>query len=119
VITVEGRPCATIAVAFGVTDNRYTSGVPFMVGGDPTSTTTEDTTESTTEQVRFTAGKVFVLDRHGEPLMPCHPARARQLLDGWNYHHQKEETKTMAHNSNGGAFPPRPEGRGLHAPEER
>ncbi len=50
-------------------------------GGDPTSTTTEDTTESTTEQVRFTAGKVFVLDRRGEPLMPCHPARARQLLD--------------------------------------
>jgi len=46
-------------------------------GGDPTTTTTE----STTEQVRFTAGKVFVLDRHGEPLMPCHPARARQLLD--------------------------------------
>jgi 5-methylcytosine-specific restriction endonuclease McrA len=24
---------------------------------------------------------VFVLDRHGQPLMPCHPARARQLLD--------------------------------------
>jgi len=24
---------------------------------------------------------VFVLDRRGEPLMPCHPARARQLLD--------------------------------------
>ena len=24
--------------------------------------------------------RVFVLDRHGKPLMPCHPARARQLL---------------------------------------
>jgi hypothetical protein len=24
--------------------------------------------------------RVFVLDRHGEPLMPCHPARARALL---------------------------------------
>ncbi|MGW6272826.1 RNA-guided endonuclease IscB [Streptomyces sp. NPDC055060] len=24
--------------------------------------------------------RVFVLDRHGRPLMPCHPARARQLL---------------------------------------
>jgi hypothetical protein len=35
VIMVEGRPCATIAVAFGVTDNRYTSGVPFMVGVTP------------------------------------------------------------------------------------
>ncbi|NLY65253.1 MAG: HNH endonuclease [Alcaligenaceae bacterium] len=23
---------------------------------------------------------VFVVDRHGKPLMPCHPARARQLL---------------------------------------
>ena len=23
---------------------------------------------------------VFVLDKHGEPLMPCHPARARKLL---------------------------------------
>ena len=26
------------------------------------------------------AGRVFVLDRHGKPLNPCHPARARQLL---------------------------------------
>ncbi len=24
--------------------------------------------------------KVFVLDKHGNPLMPCHPARARKLL---------------------------------------
>ena len=24
--------------------------------------------------------RVFVLDRHGRPLMPCHPGRARQLL---------------------------------------
>lgn len=45
--------------------------------------------------------------------------RLIQRGDGWNYHRQKEETKTMAHNRNGGAFPPRPEGRGLHAPEER
>ena len=57
-------------------------------GGDPTKTTTENTTESTTEsttentteEVSLTAGRVFVLDRRGEPLMPCHPARARQLL---------------------------------------
>jgi len=27
-----------------------------------------------------TAGRVFVVDRHGHPLMPCHPARARKLL---------------------------------------
>jgi len=27
-----------------------------------------------------TAPRVFVLDRHGHPLMPCHPARARKLL---------------------------------------
>jgi 5-methylcytosine-specific restriction endonuclease McrA len=27
-----------------------------------------------------TAPRVFVLDRHGYPLMPCHPARARKLL---------------------------------------
>lgn len=27
------------------------------------------------------AARVFVLDRHGSPLMPCHPARARKLLD--------------------------------------
>jgi len=26
--------------------------------------------------------RVFVLDRHHQPLMPCHPARARQLLAG-------------------------------------
>lgn len=45
--------------------------------------------------------------------------RLIQRGDGWNYHRQKEETKTMAHLSNGGAFPPRPEERGLHAPEER
>ncbi len=27
-----------------------------------------------------TASRVFVLDKHGHPLMPCHPARARKLL---------------------------------------
>ena len=27
-----------------------------------------------------TAARVFVVDRHGNPLMPCHPARARKLL---------------------------------------
>jgi len=27
-----------------------------------------------------TAPRVFVLDKHGHPLMPCHPARARKLL---------------------------------------
>ncbi|MGW2558301.1 RNA-guided endonuclease IscB [Streptomyces sp. NPDC001514] len=26
------------------------------------------------------ASRVFVLDKHGRPLMPCHPARARELL---------------------------------------
>jgi 5-methylcytosine-specific restriction endonuclease McrA len=26
------------------------------------------------------AARVFVLDRYGKPLMPCHPARARELL---------------------------------------
>jgi 5-methylcytosine-specific restriction endonuclease McrA len=30
--------------------------------------------------VRTTPTMVPVLDRHGRPLMPCHPARARQLL---------------------------------------
>ncbi|MFD8984948.1 RNA-guided endonuclease IscB [Streptomyces sp. NPDC059564] len=30
---------------------------------------------------RRTASRVFVLARGGEPLMPCHPARARELLD--------------------------------------
>ena len=29
---------------------------------------------------RETAPRVFVLDKHGHPLMPCHPARARRLL---------------------------------------
>ncbi|MDA8399978.1 MAG: RRXRR domain-containing protein [Actinomycetota bacterium] len=28
----------------------------------------------------ITASRVFVVDRHGHPLMPCHPARARKLL---------------------------------------
>ncbi|MFI9766997.1 RNA-guided endonuclease IscB [Streptomyces sp. NPDC052415] len=28
----------------------------------------------------FGACRVFVLSRHGQPLMPCHPARARELL---------------------------------------
>ena len=30
--------------------------------------------------VRVTPAMVPVLDKHGNPLMPCHPARARQLL---------------------------------------
>ncbi|MFD7258097.1 RNA-guided endonuclease IscB [Streptomyces sp. NPDC059874] len=30
---------------------------------------------------RWTSNRVFVLARGGEPLMPCHPARARELLD--------------------------------------
>ncbi|MET9320273.1 RRXRR domain-containing protein [Streptomyces sp. NPDC003038] len=30
---------------------------------------------------RRTASRVFVLAKGGEPLMPCHPARARELLD--------------------------------------
>ena len=30
----------------------------------------------------FMSYKVFVLDRHQKPLMPCHPARARKLLKG-------------------------------------
>jgi hypothetical protein len=25
--------------------------------------------------------RVFVLNKHKQPLMPCHPARARKLLD--------------------------------------
>lgn len=29
---------------------------------------------------RITVSRVFVLDKHGHPLMPCHPARARKLL---------------------------------------
>jgi len=29
---------------------------------------------------RITAARVFVLDKHGHPLMPCHPSRARKLL---------------------------------------
>jgi len=28
----------------------------------------------------ISASRVFVLDKHGHPLMPCHPARARKLL---------------------------------------
>lgn len=31
---------------------------------------------------RPTASRVFVLAKEGEPLMPCHPARARELLAG-------------------------------------
>jgi len=34
---VEGRPYATIAVAYGVTDNRFTPGVPLTVGVTPPS----------------------------------------------------------------------------------
>ena len=39
-------------------------------GGDPTTTASPKTEHP----------QVLVLDRHGKPLMPCHPARARQLL---------------------------------------
>ncbi|MFD0359279.1 RNA-guided endonuclease IscB [Streptomyces sp. NPDC127110] len=33
------------------------------------------------DALRRTASRVFVLAKGGEPLMPCHPARARELLD--------------------------------------
>lgn len=53
------------------------SAGPSATGGsDPITSTTEQFQDSPTPSF----GKVFVLDKHGEPLMPCHPARARQLL---------------------------------------
>ena len=32
-------------------------------------------------QTNQSQSRVFVLDKHQKPLMPCHPARARQMLD--------------------------------------
>ncbi|MCY0927349.1 RNA-guided endonuclease IscB [Streptomyces sp. H27-H1] len=40
------------------------------------------TAEHGSGDVPFAASRVFVLAKGGEPLMPCHPARARELLDG-------------------------------------
>ncbi|MEV1020363.1 RRXRR domain-containing protein [Streptomyces sp. NPDC050264] len=36
--------------------------------------------EATSGSRRRHTGRVFVLAREGRPLMPCHPARARELL---------------------------------------
>ena len=58
----------------------------------PGLTSSEDSYTATSEQSEgaeargviappsSTASRVFVLDKHGNPLMPCHPARARKLL---------------------------------------
>ena len=48
-------------------------------GSDP-AISPEAPAPSETPAVRITPASVPVLDRRGNPLMPCHPARARQLL---------------------------------------
>ena len=47
-------------------------------GSDPAAPSTSDVVALPV--VRVTPAVVPVLDKHGKPLMPCHPARARQLL---------------------------------------
>lgn len=47
------------------------AGTPVLGGSDPATQR---------NIVTFTHPRVFVLDKHEQPLMPCHPARARQLL---------------------------------------
>lgn len=46
---------------------------PELAGSDPG-------TQPETEQPTLRHLRVFVLDKHKKPLMPCHPARARKLL---------------------------------------
>ena len=69
-----------------------------------------DPAAPSTRQVRSTPAAVPVLDKHGKPLMPCHPARARQMLragravvvhaapiqraDGWQHHVSAEAIPT-------------------------
>ena len=52
--------------------------------GDSHPATSEQSEEAEARGViaspSSTAPRVFVLDKHGNPLMPCHPARARKLL---------------------------------------
>lgn len=49
------------------------------VGSDADTSTTSGKKTSSSKP-RITAARVAVLDSNGKPLMPCHPARARELL---------------------------------------
>jgi hypothetical protein len=51
------------------------NGSPEQAGSDPGAPLQQDQQDRIIVQPR-----VFVLDRHQQPLMPCHPARARELL---------------------------------------
>lgn len=48
--------------------------------GEPVESETGGRETPTVVAVKPVAGRVFVLDRSGKPLDPCHPARARKLL---------------------------------------
>ncbi len=68
---------------FHLAAGRYHSTGEHSGAGEPgsdagTTAPTNSTIVSTASRV--TAPSVAVLDRNGQPLMPCHPARARELL---------------------------------------
>lgn len=58
------------------------AGVPEPVGSDPGTALENTALEDTAPEVSAVPvhARVFVLDRYQRPLMPCHPARARELL---------------------------------------
>ena len=65
-------PCGRHSVA----SNGHRRG-----GSDPVAPSVSESPAAQVQPaVRITPASVPVLDKHGKPLMPCHPARARQLL---------------------------------------
>lgn len=60
-----------------------------------------------TEKVATVMQRVFVLGKEGKPLMPCHPARARQLLRAGRARRVRLEPFTIQlHDREGGAVQP-------------
>ncbi|MFE1954166.1 RNA-guided endonuclease IscB [Streptomyces sp. NPDC059524] len=59
---------------------RHTGPSVAAATGEPVANGGGDAPETTPGSWKPSTSRVFVHDRHGQPLMPCHPARARELL---------------------------------------
>ena len=60
---------------------------------------------------------VYVLNKHGKPLMPCKPSKARKLLKQGKAKITQREPFTIQHYGKGGkAFPPQLKEVGVSTP---
>lgn len=73
--TVDRRNASTTGVQHG--RGETSTGAPARVGVTPDQVTGSGAGTGDRPPL---VGRVFVLDRHGRPLQPTHPARARELL---------------------------------------